>query len=212
MNRARAQIFLSYFFQIALIGLVVVSLVVGDMYSAISSVFGFILISIPALLRRERVVVLPFELNLWIFLSIFLHNFGLLLHFYDILWWWDKVTHFLSTSLIAAFGFIGIVIVDKYAKTIDIPVKFLPFFIVVFVMAMGVLWEIIEFAFDQTLGTGMQYSLSDTVTDLVFDLVGGLAVGAVGPIYLKYRTVDALIQELKVEGTVKKMKARRQKG
>jgi hypothetical protein len=208
MNRAWWERFLSYFFQALLLVMFIVGVFGGDLYAAGSALFGFAFISIPWFLKRERIMVIPFELTLWIFIAVFLHNFGVLMRFYDTIWWWDKLTHFLSTSLIAVFGLIGIIIVDKYVDTIDLPPRFLPFFIVIFVSAIGVFWEIIEFTLDSLLGTHMQYSLTDTVTDLVSDTLGGLVFAVIGPLYMKHRSVDALVQEMKVEKTVRKLTSR----
>lgn len=205
MNKARWERSLSFFFQSLLLLMFVIGIFDGDPYAAGSALFGFGFVSIPWFLKREKIMVIPFELTLWIFIAIFLHNFGVLMEFYDYVWWWDKLTHFLSTSLIAVFGFIAIVIVDKYVDSIHLPPRFLPFFIIIFVSAMGVIWEIIEFMLDLAIGTHMQYSLADTATDLVYDTLGGLAIAAVGPLYLRHRSVDALVQEMKVEKTVKRI-------
>lgn len=169
-----------------------------DLYAAFSALFGLGMAMIPWFLKRERILVVPFELTLWIFFALFLHNLGILAKFYDTVWWWDKLTHFLSTSLIATFGFVGIVIIDKYVDSIDLPPRFLPFFIIVFVGTMGVFWEIIEFTLDKLLGTSMQYSLSDTIMDLVFDIFAGFIVAVLGPLYLRYRPVDDIVEEMKV--------------
>jgi hypothetical protein len=212
MNKAWWERFLSYFFQALLLIMFVVGIFDGDLYTAGSALFGFGFVSIPWFLKREKIMVMPFELTLWIFIAIFLHNFGVMMKFYDDIWWWDKLTHFLSTSLIAVFGFVVIVIVDKYVDSIHLPPRFLPFFIIVFVSAMGVIWEIIEFILDTSLGTHMQYSLTDTATDLVSDTLGGLAIAAIGPLYLSHRSIDALAQEMKVEKTVKRITRRNKDG
>ena len=208
MNKVWWERFLSYFFQTLLLIMFVVGIFGGDLYAAGSALFGFGFVSIPWFLKREKIMVMPFELTLWVFIAIFLHNFGVMMKFYDDIWWWDKLTHFLSTSLIAVFGFIVIVIVDKYVESIHLPPRFLPFFIIVFVSAMGVIWEIVEFILDTSLGTHMQYSLTDTATDLVSDTLGGLAIAAIGPLYLSHRSIDALAQEMKVEKTVKRITRR----
>jgi len=211
MSRAWWERSLSYLFQALLLVMFLVGLFGGDLYAAGSALFGFGFVSIPWFLKREKIMVIPFELTLWVFIAVSLHTFGVVVKLYDSIWWWDKLTHFLSTSLIAVFGFIGFVIVDKYTETISFPPRFLPFFIVVFVSAMGVLWEIIEFILDSSLGAHMQYSLSDTATDLVSDTLGGLAIAAIGPLYLRYRSLDSLIQEMNVEKTAKRLIRRKQR-
>jgi hypothetical protein len=202
------QIVVSFVFQFSLLGIFFFSFIEGYLYPAISALFGFFLVNVPGLLRRRNIVALPWELVLWIFIAVFLHNLGLFMKFYDTIWWWDKLTHFLSTGLIAGFGFIGIVIADKYLPSIYLPPRFLPFFIIIFVMAMGVFWEVVEYFLDALFGTRMQYSLSDTVMDLVFNLAGAVAVAIIGPWYLKRRSVQQLIKELRVGETVDRIRDR----
>lgn len=208
MNRAKTEKLLSHFFEGSLFAMFLLGLFNGDLYAAFSALFGLGMAMIPWFLKREKILTVPFELNLWIFIALFLHNLGVLVKLYDTIWWWDKMTHFLSTSMIAAFGFVGIVIVDKYVDAIYLPPKFLPFFIIVFVGAMGVFWEIIEFIIDKTLSAGMQYSLSDTVIDLVFDNIAGIVVAILGPIYLRYRSIEAIVEEMKVEDVVRRITTR----
>ncbi|MBC7107280.1 MAG: hypothetical protein H5T41_00565 [Methanomassiliicoccales archaeon] len=208
MNRAKTEKLLSHFFEGSLFAMFLLGLFNGDLYAAFSALFGLGMAMIPWFLKKEKILTVPFELNLWIFIALFLHNLGVLVKLYDTIWWWDKMTHFLSTSMIAAFGFVGIVIVDKYVDAIYLPPKFLPFFIIVFVGAMGVFWEIIEFIIDKTLSAGMQYSLSDTVIDLVFDNIAGIVVAILGPIYLRYRSIDAIVEEMKVEDVVRRITTR----
>ncbi len=71
---------------------------------------------------------------------------------------------------------------DKYAA----PPWATAFFGWCFAVAIGTMWEIFEFAMDQTFGMNMQKSgLMDTMTDLIVDVIGG-AVGAFsGFLYLK---------------------------
>jgi len=63
-------------------------------------------------------------------------------------------------------------------------------FILIFTLAFGVLWELLEFGLDgmaSMTGTESvlaQVSLANTMSDLVFDLVGGVLVAVWGGAYL----------------------------
>jgi hypothetical protein len=63
-------------------------------------------------------------------------------------------------------------------------------FLLAFVLAAGVFWEVVEFAFAELsaiLGTGRvltQYGLEDTMLDLVFDVVGAMIVAVWGTAHL----------------------------
>jgi hypothetical protein len=51
---------------------------------------------------------------------------------------------------------------------------------------IGVVWEIFEFAMDQTFGLNMQKSgLMDTMEDLIVDCIGAAVGCSVGFVYLK---------------------------
>ncbi|ELY39917.1 hypothetical protein C497_04132 [Halalkalicoccus jeotgali B3] len=63
-------------------------------------------------------------------------------------------------------------------------------FILLFVLAFGVFWEVLEFAIatiSPSLGLGTvltQYGLEDTMLDLVFDTVGAIIVALWGTSHL----------------------------
>jgi len=68
--------------------------------------------------------------------------------------------------------------------------KFTLVYLLIFVMAFGVFWELIEFYVAigaQVLGIPRvltQYGLDDTVLDLVYNSIGGLLVAIFGTTYL----------------------------
>lgn len=161
-----------------------------------AAVVALAITEIPSILRRDLKLMLPVELNFWIVLALFLHVFGGVSGFYDNVPGWDHITHALSSSLIAALGFIVVVMVDQYVRSIFLPRRFLGLFIVVFTMAMGVLWELMEFSIDMWTGSRMQYSLDDTMLDLFFDGVAGIAVAAVGAHYLSHTTRDEFLEKM----------------
>jgi hypothetical protein len=63
-------------------------------------------------------------------------------------------------------------------------------FVVQFVIAFGVLWEVLEFAIggvSSVLGSGAiltQYGIEDTMVDLLFDIAGAIVVGVWGTAHL----------------------------
>jgi hypothetical protein len=105
----------------------------------------------------------------------------------------------MSASLVAALGFVTVVVLDKYADSIYLPRLFLAFFIVMLTMAIGVCWELMEYLNDQLTGSELQYSLSDTMTDLLFDAFGGFIVAAYGAHYLTHVPPDRFVESLQLE-------------
>ena len=112
---------------------------------------------------------------------------GEVFDFYERYWWWDIAMHGGSA---VGFGLIGFVLVfmmfqgDQFAA----PPLAVAVFAFCFAMAIGALWEVFEFAMDQTFGLNMQKSgLMDTMGDLIVDATGALIGAGTGFAYLKGR-------------------------
>ena len=105
----------------------------------------------------------------------------------------------MSASLVAALGFVTVVVLDKYVDSMYLPRPFLAVFIIMFTMAIGVIWELVEFANDQLIGSRLQYSLSDSMTDLLFDAFGGFVVAAAGTRYLIHMSGDHFSESLRLD-------------
>jgi hypothetical protein len=140
---------------------------------------------LPALLRRDWDVHLGTGLTLWMMLAVLLHTVGML-GFYVTVTWWDHVTHTLSATVVASVGYATARAVDEYSDAIYLPPRFLFVYILLFTMALGVLWEVLEFgarAVTDTVGVEavlIQFSVEDTIVDLVFDFVGAVLVALFG--------------------------------
>ena len=128
-------------------------------------------------------------LVLWISTAVFLHALGTA-YLYDETFWWHNVTHTVSGSLVAAIGYATFRGIDEYTNAVRFPSRFMFVLILLFVMSVGVLWEIMEFATDRLmLALGAepvlaQYGLDDTMTDMLFNTIGAIIVGIWGTTYL----------------------------
>ena len=185
--------------QAAMASVVVAGVLTGNLTWVPAAAVSLAISEVPSLLRRDLRIVLPVELNLWIVLALFLHVIGGVSGFYDNLPGWDHVTHAMSSSLIAALGFVIVAALDKYVESIYLPTPFLSLIIVMFTMAMGVSWELMEYVIDEISGSNMQYSLSDTMVDLLFDLLAGLIVAVGGMYYLRYGSRDRFVDSLQLD-------------
>jgi hypothetical protein len=144
----------------------------------------------PALLSRYRVIIPPeFQLvaALFNFLSLFL---GSALDFYYHFWWWDLVLHTASGFLLGIIGFVVLFVLNRTDRLpAGMRPSFVAFFGFTFAVTLGVVWEIVEFAFDrmwpylnmQSNETGVV----DTMVDLIVDTIGGAVVAVMGYAYLK---------------------------
>lgn len=89
---------------------------------------------------------------------------------------YDKIVHFASGMLLAAFGeLIGRKVLCTKKKC-DSHTFLLPLILITFMFssASAGLWEIFEFAADRLAGGGMQRGMVDTVTDMIAGNAGAV--------------------------------------
>ncbi len=159
---------------------------------------------LPALLARDLDLHLDSWLVLALTLALFLHSLGML-GLYDDVWWYDHVTHTLSAMLVAGVGYTTVRALDRHSDAVHVPPRFLTVFVVLFTLAAGVLWEVLEFGarelaealgFDPVL---IQYGLGDSLVDLVFDTLGALVVALFGSAWFE-SLVDRVTEWLERRG------------
>src|SRR3990170_4570785 len=145
---------------------------------------------IPSLVERSYRVTLPFELDLLITLSIFLNTFmGEGMNFYQKVRLYDKALHIYGSAVVGLLAFV-VVYTLNYTRKVRLSLPFIGFFTITFAIAMGAVWEIMEFAVDSLFGKTTQNGLADTMWDLVNDFVGGVITAAVGMLYVNYSNPD----------------------
>ncbi|WP_049922394.1 hypothetical protein [Halopiger djelfimassiliensis] len=144
---------------------------------------------LPGLLKRDFRLPLEPELVLWITGAVFLHALGSA-GLYDLLGQWDSLTHTVSASIVAATGYAAVRAIDLHTDEIYLPPKMLIVFILLFVVAFGVIWELMEFGLGllaHRFGSEAllaQRGIGDTIGDLFYDLVGAVVVSVWGTVYL----------------------------
>lgn len=181
---------LSWFMKLLMVLLLPVELYKGDYLFSILLVFSVGLSLIPSLVERSYRVTLPFELDLLITLSIFLNTFmGEGMNFYQRVRLYDKALHIYGSAVVGLLAFV-VVYTMNYTRKVRLSLPLIGFFTITFAMAMGAVWEIMEFAVDSLFGKTTQNGLDDTMWDLVNDFVGGVITAAVGMLYVKYSNPD----------------------
>ena len=134
---------------------------------------------LPAIIKKKWHITLPLTLNFLIVLSLYLHIGGATLGLYHLLYpFYDKFGHFLGSVTVALLGFSSAVVLNKFSG-IKLKKIHVVLFIIMFTMAIGSLWEIGEFTVDKIWTMKNQYSLDDTMYDLIFDLVGALLIALI---------------------------------
>ncbi|MFA7585622.1 MAG: hypothetical protein WCY11_05405, partial [Novosphingobium sp.] len=156
---------------------------------------GIILVTLaPFFMARLFRVFIPPEFVLaaiaFVFASLFL---GEVHGYYTRYWWWDIALHSGSGFLLGVVGFLLVHVLNE-TEEIGMHMKpgFVAFFAFLFAVGIGVLWEIFEFAMDQLFGMNMQKpmlddpsGLTDTMWDLIVDMLGALVVTVLGYGYIK---------------------------
>ena len=176
--------------QTALLGLFLYTLVRMELALAVGVGFALVVTLLPAIVRREYDYSMDPLLALWITLSVFLHVVGSLGP-YAWFGWYDSVTHTVSSVLIGGIGYVTLRTFEEHSAEIDVPSEFRAVFIVVFVLAAGVLWELLEFGSSElarALGVTRPLKVKgvdDIVADLVFNTLGGLILATFGTDYLR---------------------------
>jgi uncharacterized membrane protein YjdF len=168
-------------------------------------IIGILLLTaLPMLIFRRWEIFIPPELELltiaFIFAALFL---GETRGYYGRFWWWDIALHTTSGMLLGIFGFLLVYVLNGIPR-LDLHMRpgFVAFFAFCFALAVGVLWEIFEFAMDALLGLDMQKpflgdpsGLTDTMWDLIVDALGALTIAQTGYLNMK-RGVPSPIERL----------------
>lgn len=167
--------------QVALGGIFLVGVASRNVAVLVNAALALAVTFLPAVLERDVRVSLGPRVSLWITLAVFLHAVGML-GLYATTWWWDHLTHTLSAALVAAVGYAATRALDRYSDALYLPPAFLFAFTLLFTLACGVLWEVLEFAaraLGEYVGADpvlVQYGVDDSVLDIVFDGVGAVVV------------------------------------
>jgi len=182
--------------QLILVGLLFIGIDRGSPGVIVNTGVALVVTQLPSILERDYDLPMDNRLTLWITSAAFLHAFGVVgvpgtgWSFYTGFWWWDHVTHSLSASVVAAAGYASVRAIDIHSEQVEIPARAQGVIILIFVLAFGVLWELLEFFIGVgadltgTKGVLTQYGIEDTLLDLVFNSIGGVVVALWGGIYL----------------------------
>lgn len=186
---------LTWLMEVSLVGIFFVGLYELHVGIMVNTGVGILVTQLPPLLERDYEVPMDPALTLWITSAVFLHALGVIGlpgggSLYRSVPWWDHLTHGLSASVVAAVGYATARSFDLHDDDVSLPPKFMFVFILLFVLAFGVFWEVIEFTLGELarLAGGppilAQHGLEDTMLDLIFDTIGAIIVATWGTAHL----------------------------
>lgn len=177
---------LSWLMKLLMVWMFAIEIYRGSYLIAFALVLAITVSLTPSIVQRSYNITLPFELDLLITSSLFLHAFfGEWLDFYAKYWLWDKFLHLYGGGVAAILAFVT-VYAFHYTRKVRLTLPLIGFFTVTFTLAVGAMWEMFEFTADSLFGTTMQKGLNDTMIDLLNDLLGGIIAAGLGMVYVKY--------------------------
>ena len=186
--------------QVALAGIIAYGIAFGEPKAITNGTLALLITFAPAVFERNYEIPLDPWLGLWITLAVFLHTMGSA-GLYAAIGWWDHLTHAMSASVVAGIGYTFARAVDLHNDEIHLPSRFAFVFILIVVMAFGVIWELFEFGLDvlaDETGIAMplaQHGLDDTVRDMMFNTLGAVAVATFGQVHLS-GVAESITEEL----------------
>lgn len=148
----------------------------------------------PMIFRSRLQVEIPAEFHLaaviFTFSALYL---GEIQQFYHRVWWWDIALHASAGLLMGILGFLLIYLLNESERVyVHLTSGFIAFFAFTFAVMIGSLWEIFEFAMDQFFGFNMQKpmlgdpsGLTDTMWDIIVNMLGAAIISLMGWWYLK---------------------------
>jgi uncharacterized protein (DUF697 family) len=183
--------------EFVLVGLLFVALDHRNVGGVVTAAVALGVTKLPSVLERDYRLELDAGLTLWLTTAVFLHTIGVVvlpgteIVLYNEIPGYDHVTHALSASVVAGVGYATVRAFDDHSDEVDLPRRFTFVFVLLFVLAFGVGWEILEFTIGEVteaLGIAVsgatQHGLEDTMMDIVFNTVGGVVVAAWGHAHL----------------------------
>jgi hypothetical protein len=149
---------------------------------------------VPELMRKKLPAEIPSELQmiavLFVFASLFL---GEVHDYYERIWWWDLALHGSAGLLLGLLGFLIVYVLNKSDVQVHLRPSFIALFAFAFAVAIGTLWELFEFAMDQSFGLVMQKpvegdpsGLSDTMWDMIVNALTATATSVAGWLYVRH--------------------------
>jgi hypothetical protein len=151
---------------------------------------GVILAVAAAFVWLVRLVNLPRLYDLSVVVATSLQAWGEALHAYDSISWFDNVVHFTVPLLGAPVVYIVLARLDVVPDPRD--ETFVRHYVGMFLitlalgLAIGAIWEMVEYASDETLGSRLQIGNADTVGDLMADGLGALGGAALLVVWARY--------------------------
>ena len=163
---------------------------------------GIAVMFLPGLIEKRLKIDIPnhmyFAFIIFLYGAIYL---GEVRSFYYNIPNWDTILHMFSSAMLGTLGFSIVNLINSSEKVkIRLSPLFVSVFAFMFAVSMGAFWEVYEFTSDGLLGLNMQKflledgiplvgraALTDTMKDIIVDMIGAFAACVLGYVSLKYK-------------------------
>lgn len=193
---------ITLFFTATFLLMMALSLRQGGPYILGTELISVILMGVPILLAWKEVIELPWAVVLGAGVALSIHSFGLVTKLYDTTSWFSHLAHFASGIEVASLVAIVLIIVIHQDSGLQVPVRWVPYFVLIAVLSLEGFWKIFEFTLDHSLGTTMGHGLEDLMNDNISDTVAGIFAGLGVAYLIRHRSVDKIVENLKVQKSV----------
>lgn len=164
-------------------------------------VAGVIVINIPSFIEKHIKIQIPSFMNIMLIIFLFCAIYlGEVQFFYYKIPSWDMILHFFSAIMLGCLSF-SVINALSQNKIEGIHPMFVMIFAFCFAIAIEVVWEFYELAWDYFAGFNMQkyqtedgvnlvgqLALMDTMQDLIIGAVGAAIASLIGFLSIKNRT------------------------
>lgn len=139
----------------------------------------------------------PSFFTLLISISLFFYLLGAVTdfyaHFYLPYFWWNRLIHFIGGTVLSFLIYVYLYYKNQTMNELYIPLWMIPLIVLTFLITISVTFELFEFIIDILFRVGLQASLTDTIYDLIANVMGSfLSILITHVYYRSYFLGDSL--------------------
>jgi uncharacterized membrane protein YjdF len=173
-------------------------------YERNTGVFCSFICLLPVAFKRLGLLTLPAPFTILILIAIALHAFGVLYFSYDELYFYDNITHSLSSAVVTACVFLTMLCYHVMSSKVDFAGRSLAISVALIMVGFSVYWELLEYAVDTITGINMQYSPMDTMRDMICNTLASLVASVLLHRYAEHHTPEAVVQSLNLHPALRR--------
>ena len=189
----KKNIIASYSMKIVLIVTLILSIWKKDWIWVLGCFFGIFIGFVPALLKHDIKITLPWAIELLVAAVAALNMGGILLNAYYIIPGYTQLTDFSTSILVAFITFAIIYILDQYWDGLNMDKYAMAFVVSVTTMASCVVLEFVKWL---NIFGAKQYTVDGVIVSLLIGTIGGIIMALIGVNLIKRGQFDEMTDDL----------------